>query len=184
MEDAQTAVGPVLVGVVEGPDGDESRPHLGAALVGKLAGHHLGGPAMKWHRRLRGGDEVARPGGMVGAAEVRADHIPAAVGGQAGQRGVARFTGTTTGGSQDQARNKQPADDKPAAGEPVQGAIQRRHNQWGHLSEYRCGRHPLRRPADKPVDVEQCHVRRLRDTAGTVPQGGLVVTTNWASPMH
>jgi len=104
----------------------------------------------------------------VGAAEVRADHVPAAVGGQAGERGVAGFTGATTGASQDQARNEQPADDEPAAGEPVQGAIQGRHHQWGQLSEYGCGRHPLRRPADKPVDVEQCHVRRLRDTARDV----------------
>jgi len=47
MEDAQAAAGPVLVGVVERPDGDESGPHLGAVLLGKLAGHHFGGPALK-----------------------------------------------------------------------------------------------------------------------------------------
>ena len=41
------AAGAILVGVVEGPDGDESGPHLGAGLVGKLAGHDLGGPALK-----------------------------------------------------------------------------------------------------------------------------------------
>jgi hypothetical protein len=47
MKDAKTAAGAILVGVVERPDGDESGPHLGAVPVGKLAGRHLGGPALK-----------------------------------------------------------------------------------------------------------------------------------------